>query len=96
MAEIDKKNLKHLSELARIKISPEEESRLLKDFEGILDCFEELKKLNVSNVVPMTGGTNLKNVVREDEFNAVKDLGKGKEAFPETKDDYLKVPSIFK
>ena len=96
MAEINEKNLKHLSELARVKINPDEESKLLKDFKGILGCFEELKELDVSKVVPMTGGTDSKNVVREDEFNAIKDLGKGKEAFPEAKDDYLKVPPVFK
>lgn len=96
MPEINEKNLKHLYELTRVKINPDEESKLLKDFKGILDCFEELRELDVSNVVPMTGGTDLKNVVREDGFNEIKDLRKGKEAFPETKDDYLKVPPIFK
>ena len=96
MAEINEKNLKHLSELARIKISSEEEPKLLKDFKGILNCFEELKELNVSNIAPMTGGTDLKNIVREDEFNEINDLGKGKEAFPETQDNYLKVPPILK
>ena len=43
----------------------------------------------------MTGGTMLKNITREDDFNEIKDQGKGVEGFPESKDGYLKVPPVF-
>ncbi len=95
MAEINDKILKHLAELSRIEIAAKDEAKFLLDFKSILGHFEELSGLDTSGVAPMTGGTSLKNVVREDEFNEIKDLGKGVEAFPEAKDGYLKVPPVF-
>ncbi|MCL5017329.1 MAG: Asp-tRNA(Asn)/Glu-tRNA(Gln) amidotransferase subunit GatC [Patescibacteria group bacterium] len=95
MAEINDKILKHLAELARIEIDPKNEARFLSDFKNILGHFEELANLDTSGVVPMTGGTSLKNITREDEFNEIKDQGKGVESFPESKDGYLKVPPVF-
>ena len=95
MAEINKKILKHLAELARIEIDPKKEDKFFSDFKSILGHFEELANLDTSGVVPMTGGTSLKNVVREDEFNEIKDQGKGVSGFPESKDGYLKVPPVF-
>ena len=95
MAEINEKNLKNLANLARIEIDPKQEAKLLKDLKSILGHFDELANLDTKDVVPMTGGTDLKNVTREDEFNGIDDLGKGAEAFPDKKDGYLKVPPVF-
>jgi len=60
MAEINGKILKHLAELARIEINFKDEARFLSDFKSILGHFEELANLDISGVVPMTGGTSLK------------------------------------
>jgi len=95
MAEINDKILKHLAELARIEIDSKKEAKFLSDFKSILGHFEELANLDTSGVVPMTGGTSLKNVTREDDFNENKDQGKGVGSFPESKDGYLKVPPVF-
>ena len=95
MAEINKKILKHLVELARIEIDPKKEDKFLADFKSILGHFEELVNLDTSGVVPMTGGTMLKNITREDDFNGIDDQGKGVSGFPESKDGYLKVPPVF-
>jgi aspartyl-tRNA(Asn)/glutamyl-tRNA(Gln) amidotransferase subunit C len=95
MAEINDKILKHLAELARIEIDPKKETKFLSDFKSILGHFEELKSLNTSGVTPMTGGTNLKNITREDDFNENNDRGKGVQSFPESKSGYLKVPPVF-
>lgn len=95
MAEINKKILKHLAELARIEIDPKKEDKFLADFKSILGHFEELANLDTSGAVPMTGGTMLKNITREDGFNGIEDQGKGVSGFPESKDGYLKVPPVF-
>ena len=95
MAEVNEKILRHLAELARIQIEPEKEGKFLIDFKNILGHFDELANLDTSKVAPMTGGTLLKNITREDEFNDIKDQGKGVESFPESKDGYLKVPPVF-
>lgn len=95
MAEINDKILKHLAELARIEIDPKNEAKFLSDFKSILSHFEELESLDTSGVAPMTGGTSLKNITREDDFNEIKDQGRGVGSFPEAKDGYLKVPPVF-
>ena len=102
MANINKKELEHLAELSRIELKEGEEDSLLKDLEEILSYFKELQELNTDNVEPMTGGTNNRSVLRDDEIGKTDDTGKaclpvgmGPEQFPDKKDGYLKVPPIF-
>jgi aspartyl-tRNA(Asn)/glutamyl-tRNA(Gln) amidotransferase subunit C len=114
---IGKRELEHLAKLARIELDPREEEKLLRDLGAILEYFNELQKLDTSAVAPMTGGTDLRNVFREDgasDENAIDsprsgderdggdttgrentNQGAGVDAFPESKDGYLKVPPVF-
>jgi aspartyl-tRNA(Asn)/glutamyl-tRNA(Gln) amidotransferase subunit C len=92
---INKIALEHLAKLARIELDPKEEEKLLVDLTEILDYFKELEALDTTNVIPMTGGTNLKNIFREDNERENTDRGAGAESFPETKNGFLKVPSVF-
>ena len=69
--------------------------KLIKDLGNILNYFGELQKLDTENVLPMTGGTELKNSVREDIVGGTNDTGKGPEQFPDKQDGYLRVPPVF-
>lgn len=94
---INKKSLEHLADLVRIELKAGEEERFLKDLEKILAYFQELQQLNTDNVTPMTGGTELKSVFREDEKTRDKsgETRRAVQAFPEEEKGYLKVPPIF-
>ncbi|MGC9598799.1 MAG: Asp-tRNA(Asn)/Glu-tRNA(Gln) amidotransferase subunit GatC [Minisyncoccia bacterium] len=92
---ITKRELEHLAKLARLSLDPREEEKLLKDLGRILDYFKELQELDTANVAPMTGGTDLRNVFRDDKERENTNRGAGTEAFPEKKDGYLKVPPVF-
>ncbi len=92
---LTKKDLEHLASLARIELKGSEEEKLQKDLGSILDHFKELQALDTSDVVPMTGGTFLKNSLREDAVNENL-MGKGPGAFPDSQDGHLKVPPVFK
>lgn len=93
---LDKKSLEHLAELARLELKAGEEAKMLKDLESILEYFQELQKVDTSMVEPMTGGTGLRNIVREDAINEKNDdMGKGAGDFPKTDKLYLKVPPVF-
>jgi len=96
MSHIDNKQLEHLAELARLKLSVKEEEKFLKDLERILDYFKELQELDTGEVIPISGGADLKNVTREDRIdeNTLTDESLLKE-FPETEGGYLKVPPVF-
>jgi aspartyl-tRNA(Asn)/glutamyl-tRNA(Gln) amidotransferase subunit C len=92
---INKHTLKHLAELARIKLAPEEEEKLLRDLQKILDYFAELKEARTDKVAPLTGGTALKNIFREDDERKNTNRGAGADAFPESSDGFLKIPPVF-
>lgn len=92
---LTKKDLEHLAELARIDLDNKEAPMLQKDLGAILDYFKELQSVDTENVEPMTGGTELKNILREDVAGRTDDTGKGPDQFPETKNGYLKVPPVF-
>lgn len=96
---IDKRELEHLAKLARIELDPAEEEKLLRDLESIMGHFKVLQELDTTNVPPMTGGTDLVNVLRADggqeDGRENTNRGAGIEAFPDKKDGYLKVPPVF-
>jgi len=97
MAEITKKSLEHLADLARLELSESEKEKFVKDLQKILDYFQELQKLNTDNVQPMAGGTELKNILRADEKyrDKLKEAKNVVDAFPEREKGYLKVPPVF-
>lgn len=95
MNTINKKTLEYLAELARLDLKSGEEEKLLKDLQAILDYFKEIQKLDTTNIEPMTGGTHLENIFREDVGGETEDTGKGPEAFPDKQGRYLKVPPVF-
>lgn len=92
---ISKHELEHLAKLARLELNPKEEEKLLKDLGEILNYFKELEKLDTTNVAPMTGGTDLKNSLRDDNERENTNRGAGVEAFPEVERGYLKIPPVF-
>ena len=92
---INKQELEHLAKLARIELDPNEEEKLLRDLGNILGHFKELQELDTTDVLPMTGGTDLISIFRDDEERESTNQGAGTEAFPESKNGYLKVPPVF-
>jgi aspartyl-tRNA(Asn)/glutamyl-tRNA(Gln) amidotransferase subunit C len=92
---LSKRDLEHLAKLARIELDPKEEETLLKDLGALLDYFKELQTVDTANVAPMTGGTDLRNIFRDDDERENTNQGAGTDAFPEKKDGFLKIPPVF-
>lgn len=88
-------DIKYFAKLARIKLTAEEEKRFSKDLGEILDHFKQLQELDTSEVQPMTGGTELRNIFREDEPRESRLDRTGVEQFLEAKSDFLKAPKVF-
>jgi len=102
MAEINEEVLNHLLKLARIKEeNPNRREKLLKDLSKILDYFNQLKEVDTQNVEPLSGGTFLENIMRDDEvkYRNVKEYQKQREIsvsqFPKKESNYLKIPPVF-
>ncbi len=92
---ITKETIEHLAKLARIELTAEEKEKLLVDLKKILNHFEELKELDTSAVLPMNGGTSLRNIFREDDASEGTNKGAGLDAFPKSEKGFLVVPPVF-
>ena len=84
--------LKKTASLARLALSPEEEAALGGQFQAILEHFKELGELDVEGVEPMTGPTDVEDVLREDEPRPSLTPDQALANAPERKDDYYSVP----
>lgn len=91
--------MEYLAKLSRVDLDGGEKKKIAKDLEDILTHFEELNEVDTANVEPMTGGTVLRNVFREDDADTRSEInGSPKDivdAFPEHARGYLKVPAVF-
>ena len=65
---IEENLIHHLSELARIRLTPEEESRYQKQLQSVIGYMEKLKTVDVTGIEPLahvgeiTGGMRLDQV----------------------------------
>mgnify|MGYP001613486797 CR=1 FL=1 len=94
---IKKEDVEKLSRLSRVALSEEEKISVSADLEKILAHFEELKELNTDGVLPVLGGGEEKNILRndEDEVKVPSSRDALIRAFPERDGDFLKVPAVF-
>jgi aspartyl-tRNA(Asn)/glutamyl-tRNA(Gln) amidotransferase subunit C len=92
---ITKSELEHLAELARIQLSEKEEEKILKDLQRILEYVKELQTVNTEGVVPLAGGTFIRDVFRDDDERENTNSQQGKEQFPRQRDGFLEVPHVF-
>jgi len=95
---LTKKEVEHISKLARLSLSNSEIERFQKELSSILDYIEKLKEVDIPNIEPTSHPIKIRNVVREDEI-AKREVLKNEKLLalaPETKDGYLKVKSILK
>jgi aspartyl-tRNA(Asn)/glutamyl-tRNA(Gln) amidotransferase subunit C len=89
-------NIEHLLKLARLKLEPTQAADLEKDLEGILRYVIQLASSDTSGAEPMTGGTELTNIMRADEerTDSFKEEGLLLNAAPETEKKYFKTPRV--
>jgi aspartyl-tRNA(Asn)/glutamyl-tRNA(Gln) amidotransferase subunit C len=88
-------DIKYFAKLARIKLTSGEEEKFSNDLEEVLGHFKQLQEIDTNGVPPMAGGTELRNVFREDEPRQSRLERTGIEQFPEAESDFLKVPKVF-
>jgi len=64
---ITKQQVEHMAELAKLELTATEIAQRASEFSDILGYIEKLNEVDISNVEPMTGGTDLVNKLRDDE-----------------------------
>lgn len=91
---INKEELRHLAELARLELSPDEEDRLLHDLQHIVEYVTQLQEVDTASVSSAEGSGMPLGVFRDDRERENTNQGKGVDQFPEKEDGYLRVPPV--
>ncbi|VVB74759.1 Aspartyl/glutamyl-tRNA(Asn/Gln) amidotransferase subunit C [Candidatus Tiddalikarchaeum anstoanum] len=91
---IDKDTVKHVAEIARLKLKDEELELFAKQLNDIVDYFKVLDELNVENVEPSFHPVRTEDVMREDGVSECLDRKKVLEIACHKEGDYFKAPKI--
>lgn len=84
----------YVAHLARLHLGEEERAKLQEQLEGILGYVEELKKVDVSGVEPMTHAIPVRNVFRPDEIKPCLSHEDAMDNAPEARQGQYVVPAI--
>ena len=90
----DSFDIKKIALLARLKLTEEEQTRLGRQFEGILQHIDQLNQLDTENVEPTSHVLPLQNVFREDEVKTVFEDGQYLPLAPRQDKGHYEVPQI--
>ena len=91
---IDREQVRKVAHLARLELPPEQEEQLTTQLGSILDYFEQLSELDVTDVQPTTRAIDVSNVMRLDELQPYGDREAIFKSAPEQEGDFFKVPKI--
>ena len=93
---LTKVEIEHIATLARIKLAEKEKTHLTTELGAILEYINKLNEIDTTTVEPTAQVTGLENIFRAD--NEPLPAGQSEKLikqFPEQKDGFLKVGSVF-
>jgi len=91
---IDREQVRKVANLARLELTPEEEEQFTSQLGNILDYFQQLSELDVSDVAPTTRAIDVSNVTRTDELQPYPEREAILQGAPEQEGEFFKVPKI--
>ncbi len=91
---IDREQVHKVAMLARLELSPEEETQFTTQLGSILDYFAQLSELDVTDVLPTTRAIDVSNVTRKDELQPYSDTEAILAGAPDQEGEFFKVPQI--
>jgi aspartyl-tRNA(Asn)/glutamyl-tRNA(Gln) amidotransferase subunit C len=91
---IDQAQVHKVANLARLELTSEEEVKFTSQLGDILDYFEQLSELDVTNVQPTTRAIDVSNITRVDELKPWSDRDAILANAPDQDGDFFKVPKI--
>ena len=92
--DIDKKLVKKIATLSRMKIEDKEVERFSKELSKIITWVEKLNEVDTKKTLPIANPSDIKIPFREDEINDGKIEEKILENAPEKKAGYFIVPKV--
>ena len=102
---VSSEDVRRVAELAYLELTPDEESRMRRDLNAILDYVAQLSELDTANVPPMAqvaevlaAGADVApeklSVLREDQPRPSLDRARVMASAPETDGTFFKVPKV--
>lgn len=91
---IDREQVHKVALLARLELTPAEEEQFTTQLGSILDYFEQLSELDVTDVPPTARAIDVSNVTRLDELQPYPDREAILNSAPDQEGDFFKVPQI--
>jgi aspartyl-tRNA(Asn)/glutamyl-tRNA(Gln) amidotransferase subunit C len=91
---IDREQVHKVALLARLELAPAEEEQFTTQLGRILEYFEQLSELDVSEVQPTARAIDVSNVTRSDQLQPYSDVRAILNSAPDQEDDFFKVPQI--
>ena len=91
---IDNKTVRKVSKLAKIRISEQEETKLIEELNNILRWVDELKKVDTEKIEPMLSVFNESMVMRKDEVSSETSDELVLKNAPESKSGFFVVPKV--
>ncbi len=94
MKEITREDVDYVSDLARIELSEEEKTDMVRQLTRIIRYVEKLNELDTKNVEPTAHILPVKNVMREDEVRPSLPVDDAMRIAPVKTKDLFQVPRI--
>jgi len=91
---ISNNDVQHVSKLARLNLTAEEEQTLTGQLNAILKYAEKLNELDTEDIEPTTHVLHVSNVMREDETKESLSIEQVMRNAPEEEDGQFKVPAV--
>ena len=91
---LDKKIVKNIANLARIKVPDEKLDHLAKELSSIVDWVEQLNSVNTDGVEPLASVVDVTLPLREDKISDGDCCDKVLANGPEIEDGYFAVPKV--
>lgn len=91
---IDREQVQKVAHLARLQLTAEEEEKFTTQLNDILNYFEQLSELDVSDVLPTTRAIDVSNVVRPDHHQTYAEREALLNNAPDRDGEFFKVPKI--
>ncbi|MDX2240417.1 MAG: Asp-tRNA(Asn)/Glu-tRNA(Gln) amidotransferase subunit GatC [Leptolyngbyaceae cyanobacterium bins.302] len=91
---LTREQVRKVALLARLELTPEEEEKFTSQLSNILDYFEQLSELDVTDVPPTTRAIDVSNVTRQDALQPYPNREEILDGAPDRDGEFFKVPKI--
>lgn len=88
------KDVEHIAKLAKLEFTEAEKEKFTHQLNQILEYVEQMKKLDTSNVEPLSHVIELSNVFRTDEIKQGVETEEALKNAPSKTEEFFKVPKV--